>query len=127
MIHKRPEYYSAAGSVFNVRLKNDKRIIQHLVQDSAYDSKTIRVLFSNWFRIQPKRLSVLKRIDAHVTSGPCCLYMPRKYIVHGSNLIYLSDITGLRYAKTCLRAYADTEDLDQCAHPRSLNRDFTVC
>ena len=29
---------------------------------------------------------------------------------------------GPRYAKTCLRAYADSESPDQIAHPRSLIR-----
>ena len=33
---------------------------------------------------------------------------------------------GLRHAKTCLRAYADSEGPDQTAHPRSLIRAFTV-
>ena len=34
--------------------------------------------------------------------------------------------TGPRHAKTCLQAYADSEDPDQPAHARSLIRIFTV-
>ena len=52
MIKKCPAYYSAPGSGFNVRFKNDQRNIQGLVQDSVYELKMSGVLFSVWFRVQ---------------------------------------------------------------------------
>ena len=52
MIKKCPAYYSAPGSGFNVRFKNDQRNIQGLVQDSVYELKMSCVLFSVWFRVQ---------------------------------------------------------------------------
>ena len=40
-----------SGSGFSAQFKNDQHIIRHLVQDSVYNSKMARVLFSFWFRI----------------------------------------------------------------------------
>ena len=46
---------------------------------------------------------------------------PKEYI------IVTKSVTGRpRYAKTCPRAYAESEGPDQPAHPRSLIRAFTV-
>ena len=60
-IKKWPEYYSVSCSGFSIRLKNDQRIIQCLVQDSVYESKMTRELFSVWFRNRRtiKNISVL--------------------------------------------------------------------
>ena len=49
---QRTTEWSASGSGFSVRLGNDQRIIQRLVQGSAYDWEMTSVLFSVWLRIK---------------------------------------------------------------------------
>ena len=41
--------------------------------------------------------------------------------------LHIASPGGPRHAKTCLRAYADSEGPDQTAHPRSMLRAFAVC
>ena len=50
---------------------------------------------------------VIGRLSSVIVALPGCLFRPR-------------------HTKTCVRAYADSEDPDQPAQPRSLIRDFTV-